>query len=136
MLPRILSLEPSPLLVVNQSDSATFMCNATGIPAPDIRWFRGTEELIVAGSGEMMLNPEDLTSRISIVEPEGTNFFTPNGYVPSVVSNLMITTTVGSDSGEYSCNASNLVGTSMTPAEDGETVELFVQGRMNQNRYF
>ena len=83
-----------------------------------------------------MLNPEDLTSRISIVESEGTNFLTPNGYVLSVVSNLMITTTVGSDSGEYSCNASNLVGASMTPAEDGETVELFVQGRMNKNHYF
>ena len=116
------------MLTVNQSDSATFECNATGIPAPTIRWFMGTEQLTVAGSGEMMLNLESLTSRIEIAEPEGNHYLTPGGYVFSVASVLMITSTISSDSGEYSCNASNVVGTSMTQVEDNETTNLFVQG--------
>ena len=116
------------MLTVNQSDSATFECNATGIPAPTIRWFMGTEQLTVAGSGEMMLNLKSLTSRIEITEPEGNYYLTPGGYVFSVASVLMITSTISSDSGEYSCNASNVVGTSMTQVEDNETTNLFVQG--------
>ena len=116
------------MLTVNQSDSATFECNATGIPAPTIRWFMGTEQLTVAGSGEMMLNLESLTSRIEITEPEGNYYLAPGGYVFSVASVLMITSTISSDSGEYSCDVFNVVGTSMTQVEDNETTNLFVQG--------
>ena len=44
------------------------------------------------------------------------------------MSVLTISPTVGSDSGEYSCSASNTVGASMMAAEDRETTDLFVQG--------
>ena len=129
----IQSLEPSPLLTVNQSDSATFECNATGIPAPVIRWYNGSEELtfsgsgLAQGSGEMMLAPENLGSRIDI-QTSGRYYLTSGGYVFSVVSVLTISPTVGSDSGEYNCSASNTVGASMMAAEDRETTYLFVQG--------
>ena len=134
VLPIIQSLEPSPLLTVNQSDSATFECNATGIPAPVISWFMGTEELVFSGSGlalgsgDMMLAPEDLSSRIDIQSRE-SSYLTSGGYVFSVVSVLTLSPTVGSDSGEYNCSVSNTVGASMMTAEDIETTNLFVQGK-------
>jgi len=128
VLPEVLSLEPTPLQTVNQSDPAMFQCNATGIPAPTIQWFRGSEELTTASSGEMMMDPDDLNSRIMISDPEQNEYLTSGGYVFSVGSTLTIEPTLGSDSDVYSCNASSEVGPSQTPEEDGEVVELFVQG--------
>ena len=78
----------------------------------------------------MELNPEDLALRIDITEPSVNYYLTPNGYVYLVVSVLTISSTVSSDSGEYSCNASNVVGISMTLESDEEVTTLFVQGKM------
>ena len=113
------------MLTVNESASATFQCTATGIPAPVISWFMGTEELITAGSGDVL---ESLTSRIDIQDLEESLYLTAGGNVSSVQSNLTISSTVGNDSGQYSCNASNMVGISMRQADDGESTTLFVQG--------
>ena len=74
-----------------------------------------------------MLAPEHLSSRIDI-QSRGSSYLTNGGYVFSVVSVLTISPTVGSDSGEYNCSASNTVGASMMAAEDIETTNLFVQG--------
>ena len=124
------------MLTVNQSDSATFRCTATGIPAPVISWFRGTEELISAGSGDIEeLNTvssgdalESFTSRIDIMDLEETLYLTPGGNVFSVGSILNISSTVGTDSGQYNCTASNTVGIPMRQADDEESTDLFVQG--------
>ena len=84
----------------------------------------GTEELITAGSGDVL---ESLTSRIDIQDLEESLYLTAGGNVSSVQSNLTISSTVGSDSGQYSCNASNMVGVSMRQADDEESTTLFVQ---------
>ena len=124
------------MLTVNQSDSATFRCTATGIPPPVISWFRGTEELISAGSGDIEgLNTvssgdalESFTSRIDIMDLGETLYLTPGGNVFSVGSILNISSTVGTDSGQYNCTASNTVGIPMRQADDEESTDLFVQG--------
>ena len=113
------------MLTVNQSDSASFYCNATGIPAPVIRWFRGTEELITAGSEDISGN---LATQIDIMDLGENIYLTRGGNVFSVESNLTISSTVSNDSGEYHCNASNIVGTSMIQADDEKSTTLFVQG--------
>ena len=111
-------LVPSPLLTVNQSDSATFMCNTTGVPAPVINWFVGDQRL-----------SHVLLSRVNITETEAREYPTPNGDVFAVTSVLTIEPIMGNDSGTYTCNASNTVGASMMPASDEESTELYVQGR-------
>ena len=129
---------PSPLLTVNQSSSASFQCNATGIPIPVARWFRGSQELVPVSFGESL----NLSSRIIINDSVYDDYSTPDGNVNLVESILTITPTLGSDSGTYSCNVSNVVGTSQLLAEDGEFTELFVQGKSNllwalfPNRHF
>ena len=88
-----------------------------------------TQELTVAGSGEMMLNPDQLTSRIDISDLEVSDYLTPGGYVSSVTSVLTILSTLSTDSGNYNCIASNVVGRTMTPAQDEDTATLYVQGK-------
>ena len=130
VMPEILSLEPSPLLTVNQSDSAVFECNATGIPPPIISWSMSTREQSVSGSGSGdSLSPDDLLSPILITESDERGYLTPGGYVVSVSSVLTISPTVSNDSGTYTCTASNTVGTSMTLAEDEQNTTLYIQGQ-------
>lgn len=129
VLPEILFLEPSPLITVNQSNSATFQCNATGFPLPIIQWYMNSEELSLPGSGDDMLMSDDLNSRINIIESVYSDYLTPGGYVPSLLSVLTISSTVSDDSGTYTCIASNVVGSSMIPEEDEENTTLFVQGQ-------
>ena len=121
------------MLIVNQSDSASFYCNATGIPPPVIRWFRDTEELITAGSGDMSGN---LATQIDIMDLGENIYLTPGGNVLSVESILTIHSTVSNDSGQYRCNASNIVGASMIQADDEENTTLFVQGETLYIRAF
>ena len=115
VMPEILSLEPSPLLTVNQSDSAVFECNATGIPLPVISWSMSSREL----TGDSL----------SITESDERGYLTPGGYVASVSSVLTISPAVSNDSGTYTCTASNTVGTSMTLAEDEQNTTLYIQGQ-------
>ena len=129
-MPTILFLEPSPLLTVNQSDSAMFECNATGIPPPVISWSMSTREQSVSGSGSGdSLSPDDLLSPILITESDERGYLTPGGYVASVLSVLTISPAVSNDSGTYTCTAYNTVGTSMTLAEDERNTALYVQGQ-------
>ena len=125
VVPEIQFLLPSPLLVVNQTDSAVFMCNATAIPAPVISWSMGEQDLSDVSSGDL---PTDLLSRVTITETDEQEHLTPDGIVLAVTSILTIESTRGSDSGSYRCTASNEVGPSMMPEQAEENTTLYVQG--------
>ena len=112
--PEITSLVPGGWFVVNQTSSVTFVCAATGIPAPTIQWYRGN----------MLLNGTN--SRITIND---TVFSMPFGDVASVGSSLSIDSTLGSDSGTYRCMATNNLN-DMEIGIDEENVALFVQGSL------
>ena len=93
-----------------------------------------TKEVVVTGTEEIMLNPDQLTSRIDISELELSDYLTPGGYVSSVTSILTISPTLSTDSGNYSCIASNVVGRTMTPAQDEDTATLYIQGKLQHHK--
>ena len=100
---------------VNETESVTFQCSATGIPDPVIMWFRNGVEL----SG----------ARVSIEEPSSMNF-TRGGdgeTVRRVTRTLQLSNTQDDDSGTYTCNATNSAGSDYQP------FELIVQGNRLAN---
>ena len=96
-------LEPPENLTVVQPHSATFLCNATARPRPEITWWR-------MGS-QLMEQPGviEITTR-TFGERE-------------IVSNLTIIMADPSDAGGYACNATNVVG------EETAAAELTVHGK-------
>ena len=115
--PEITSLAPGGRFVINQTNPVTFVCAATGIPAPTIQWYRGN----------LLLNGTN--SRITINDTVSSM---PFGDVASVGSSLSIDSTLGSDSGTYRCVATNnLINMNdMEIGIDEENVTLFVQGSL------
>ena len=116
---RIISLEPAVNLVVNQTDSATFVCTATGLPTPSVQWYRGT--LLLDGTG-MGIN-----SRVALNQTMAAGSL---GQVDTVTSSLTITDTLGEDSDIYSCvTTNNLLNINVTmEGRDQQNTTLFVQG--------
>ena len=102
-------------LEVNEGMTVTFSCNATGIPAPTIVWFRDNTELNTTTNSQVRLN--DPTDPVVV--------FSPGGSILSVSRELMISDTMDQDSGTYSCVASNGVGSMHIEHE----FELFVQSK-------
>ena len=116
----ITSPAPKQRLVVNQTDSVTFECSATGIPTPLIQWYRG--DLLIDGTGP------GINSRVNLT----TTFNAPLGGLGTAMSNLTISDTVGGDSGNYICVATNELTnyTEITQRlSDDEIIELFVQSK-------
>jgi len=106
---------------VNEGMTVTFGCNATGIPAPTIVWFRNNTELNITTNSQVRLN--DPTNPVVVSSPGGN--------ILSVSRELMISDTVDQDSGTYSCVASNGVGSMRIEQE----FELFVQSK-NSHMHF
>ncbi len=117
--PLITSLDPGDMLVVNQTNSATFVCTATGLPTPLVQWYRG--DLLLNGTGM------DINSR---VELNNTMMDGTQGQISTVISIITITDTIGDDSDTYSCVASNVMINidAMEDGRDQQNVTLFVQG--------
>ena len=117
--PLITSLEPGDMLVVNQTDSVTFVCTATGLPIPLVQWYRG--DLLLNGTGG------EINSRVVL-----NNIITYGslGQISTVISMITITDTIGGDSDTYSCVASNALINNglMENGRDQQNVTLFVQG--------
>ena len=105
--------------MVNQADSATFVCTATGLPTPLVQWYRG--DLLLNGTGM------DIISR---VELNNTMMDGSLGQISTVISMITITDTIGGDSDTYSCVASNalLNNDVMEDGRNQQDVTLFVQG--------
>ena len=98
---------------VDEVNSITFECTATGIPAPEITWLKDGVELnstsdpritFAAASDPMAVSRDD---RETVLE---------------VTRNLTLANTVDEDSGSYVCMASNIAG------NDNDTFEVIIQG--------
>ena len=100
---------------VNEGMTVTFGCNATGIPAPTIVWFRNNTELNTTTNSRVRLN--DTTDPVVVSSPGGN--------ILSVSRELMISDTMDQDSGTYCCVASNGVGSMHIEQE----FDLFVQSK-------
>ena len=101
---------------VNLTDTATFQCVATGIPAPSITWFRNGTELNSTTDPRVTLNnPSDA---VTVADGAGENIL-------QVTRTLSLSMSVDEDSGSYECRASN----DATPGEDRESFELVVQSK-------
>ena len=99
--PTILEL-PENLTVV-QPQSATFLCNATARPRPEITWWRMGRQLVE--------------------QPEVIEISTSTFGEREIVSNLTIIMADPSDAGGYVCNATNVAG------QDTAAAELSVHGK-------
>ena len=117
VLPTITSPDPGQKLIVNQTDSVTFECSATGIPTPLIQWYQN--DLLLNGTGPGINSRVDLTSIMNA----------PNGKLHISWSTLAINPIMGGDSGNYTCIASNQLidNDEITEVRVQETIELFVQ---------
>ena len=86
-----------------QPQSATFLCNATARPRPEITWWRMGSQLMEQ-PGVIEINSSTFGER-------------------EVVSNLTIIMADPSDAGGYVCNATNAAG------QDTAAAELTVHGK-------
>ena len=103
---------------VNEADTVTFECSATGIPSPTITWLRNGMEL------NNMTN-----SHVTVGDPIEMDFTRDNDgeTVSTVTLTLNLVNTTDGDSGMYTCMASN----DGNPNNDTEVLELVVQGLYN-----
>ena len=115
MVPVVISVYPNGQLTytVNEGNSVTFKCTATGIPDPEITWRRD----------EMAFNSSDprvtIGSMPTIIEVMRDS---DNETVFEVTQTLTLNTTMDSNSGMYECVAMSDVG------QDSSFYELIVQG--------
>ena len=82
--------------ITNEMTPVTFQCTVTGIPSPNITWYR---------NGSSLLPSSD--PRIT-VSPPNQQLLSSGLY--QVVQTLTINNTADSDSGNYSCVGNNTVG--------------------------
>ena len=102
---------------VNETDTVTFECSATGIPPPTITWLRNGREL------------NDMTDfHVSVSIPIEIDFRRDNDgeTVVLVTRSLDFTNVADSDSGTYICMATNDVNPCSNIVING--FELIVQG--------
>ena len=122
--PNILQPVENSVFTINETDTYSITCNATGIPAPmTFIWLK---------DGVVQNYSLNATDRISVSQPsDPVPYSTSDGDVQSVSQVLTISpavglttnSAIGNDSGVYTCQVSNGLG-------DGASVnvELVVQG--------
>ena len=102
---------------VNETDTVTFECSATGIPSSTITWLRNGMELNATTD-----------SRVTIGNPVEMDFTRANDgeTVSMVTRTLNLINTTDGDSGMYTCMASN----DADPGVDTVDFELIVQSKL------
>ena len=115
MEPVILQPTDGSVFTINETDTYSITCNATGIPAPmTFIWLKDG----------VVQNYTVSTDRISVSQPsDPVPYSTADGVVQSVSQVLAISSAVGNDSGMYTCQVSNGVEDTISV-----TIELVVQG--------
>ena len=106
--PNVTTLEPLEL-IVNHTQSATFVCEAYGIPTPDITWVKVVNESIVMEASDVI----DITEQIVRINTRE--------------SVLTFLDTVKTDESVYRCEGSNGI-TNIIGSPENDTVSLLVQG--------
>ena len=101
-------------VVVNETNPAVLTCVSTGIPEPEIMWFREGVNMMIDSDGTKY-NISSTTRMLGNRNME-------------VTSTLTVFDTSVSDSGIYSCSATNLAGSAV------DATELTVEG-MNTHTY-
>ena len=104
--------EPSQInYTVNMSDTVTFECVATGIPAPYITWFRNGTEL-----NSTRVTFDNPSTPMSVMDGAGEMIY-------QVTRTISISMSADGDSGMYECRANN----DASPGMDTMEFELIVQ---------
>ncbi len=103
--------EGSTRYAVNETNNITFQCTATGVPPPDIQWYRGSDILNSSSDSRVIIRNEIMNEQ--------------NGALAYVSKKLILTNTSISDAGCYSCNATNSAINGETSAE----FELLIQSK-------
>ena len=103
------------VFTINETDTYSITCNATGIPAP--MTFIWLKDGVV--QNYTMNRVRISVSELSVPVP----YYTSDGTVQSVSQVLTISSAVDDDSGMYTCRVSNGVGN-----DPSVTILLVVQG--------
>ena len=104
--------------VVNETNPAVLTCVATGIPAPSITWFVDASFFMLGGGGGSMMVPID-SDGIDYSISSTTRVLGSQNI--EVTSTLTVHNTAMNDSGVYTCEAMNSLGSV------NDTAELIVQ---------
>ena len=94
-------------VIINEGNTTTILCEAIGYPIPTIVW---------------STTNEDLSDRVSVSDSVSV----PTGYgnVTRVSVNLILTTALRVDTGDYTCSANNSIG------DDYKNVSVTVQCKL------
>ena len=105
---------------IDEGLPVTFVCSASGIPAPTITWFS-----LVGNIPSLLI--KDVDSRVSMSDLMTKNYEPPDGKetVFLVTSRLTLSGSYDSDSGTYSCQAENEFGNAT------REFELIVHGKVS-----
>ena len=105
---------------VNEGNSVTFECTATGIPAPEITWLRNGAELNSTSDNRVVLG--NASNPVDFVRMDDGEV------ISQVTRSLTLTDTLDDDSAaNYTCVASNAA----MPGVGMMDFELVVQGMSN-----
>ena len=117
MVPEILFPVDDTIYTINEFQPATFECNATGIPAPYINWYRNGDLLNEAFDSRISLSELTVSGPVN---PIATDLFT-------VCRTLTFNYTRDSDTDTYTCVAGN--GNARMPNVT-QNFELFIRGKV------
>ena len=108
--PNVTSIQPREL-IVNHTQTASFICETFGTPLPNITWIKMSD-------GSVLFNSVDVIEITEVV----INSFT-------LVSNLTFLSTTRTDQSEYTCVGSSGI-TNVIGSAENDTVNLLVQGEL------
>ena len=102
---------------LNERDTVTFECSATGIPPPTITWLRNGMEL-----------NDTTNSRVTVDNSTEMDFTRDNDgeTVSKVTRTLNLVNTTDGDSGMYTCMATN----DADPGDNMMDFELIIQSKL------
>ena len=96
-------------VIINEGNTTTILCEAIGYPTPTIVWSSTNE---------------NLSDRVTVSVSDSVSVPTGYGNVTRVSVNLILTTALRVDTGDYICSANNSIG------DDYKNVSITVQCKL------